>query len=149
MKKIKLTQEKFAIVDDVDFEYLNQWKWRTDNTGYAKRKEWLPVEKKYRDLYMHRLINKTSFGFDTDHINRNKLDNRKSNLRSVTKSRNQMNKGIQNNNTSGFKGIFFEKGKNKWRIRLSIDKNRISFGSYKDFQLAILAYKEIERKYLS
>jgi len=71
MKRIKLTQEKVALVDDADFEFLNQWKWFYHQTGYAKSCH----------RYMHRLINKTPKGFHTDHINRNKLDNRKSNLR--------------------------------------------------------------------
>ena len=116
MKKVDISTGKypniFTLVDDEDFEYLNQWKWYFD--VYVKRKEWLPDKKIYRDLYMHRVINNTPSGLETDHINRNKLDNRKSNLQTCTRSVNQRNKGIQKNNTSGYKNLYFDSRNERW-----------------------------------
>jgi len=145
MKKIELTKGYITLVDNKDFNWINQWKWHY-NHGYAMRKEWLYNRKKYRTVYMHRLINDTESELETDHINRDKLDNRRKNLRSVSKSVNQSNKGIQKNNTSGFTGIFFEKQRNKWRIRLSMNKKRVNFGSFKDLESAVSCYKEIKKQ---
>jgi hypothetical protein len=75
MKKIPLTQGKFAIVDDEDFEYLNRWKWYFAPVGYATRGDGHGRGNR-TVVYMHRVVNKTTGGLVTDHINRNKLDNR-------------------------------------------------------------------------
>lgn len=91
-KQILLTQDKFAIVDDEDFEYLNQWKWKLSTNGYAIRcpsnGKTEDGRYKYTTIRMHRVIMKPSFGFETDHINFDRLDNRRSNLRNVTKDEN-------------------------------------------------------------
>src|SRR3990167_10859282 len=80
MKRIKLTQGKFAIVDNEDFEWLNQWKWHYNNSdGYAYRtKVFRRINGKQpkEHISIHRLINKTPKGMETDHINHNRLDNR-------------------------------------------------------------------------
>jgi len=84
MQKIELTKGQFTLVDDEDFNYLNQWKWHISTKGYALRCIWIGSGHKNRkgiNIYMHGEVNKTPKGYQTDHINRNKLDNRKSNLR--------------------------------------------------------------------
>ena len=86
MKEIPLTRGKFALVDDEDYEWLSQWKWYCSTTGYAVR------GCKNRILYMHREIAKTKPGMLTDHINRNKLDNRKENLRFCSHRENMKNR---------------------------------------------------------
>ena len=90
MKTIPLTQGKVAIVDDEDYTWLMQWKWHS-SYGYAMRRErtW---SGKQKGIFMHRVVNKTPLGLETDHINRNKLDNRKENLQSVTHQENTCNK---------------------------------------------------------
>jgi len=108
VKKIKLTQGRYALVDDEDFNWLNQWKWCFDRSnGYAHRNQW--VNGKNRKIYMHRIILGNPRGIlikvETDHKNRNKLDNRRKNLRVVTRSENVLNKGLQSNNTSGIPGV--------------------------------------------
>jgi hypothetical protein len=125
MQKIKLTQGKFALVDDEDFEYLNQWKWYYSNnrkSGYAKRAS--------DKMYMHKLINNTPKGFETDHINHNELDNRQKNLRTVTNSQNQFNRIRQVNNTSGFKGVTWHKRLNKWMAQIVINKHNYFLGYF-------------------
>jgi hypothetical protein len=101
-----------VIVDDDDYDYLSRWRWKRNAVGYACRT--IYIRGKFTLLLMHRLINKTPEGLFTDHINRNKLDNRKSNLRTVTKRINNRNQGLGSRNTSGFKGVNFTKDK-KWR----------------------------------
>ncbi len=90
MKKITLPQGIFAIVDDGDFEWLNQWRWSLAS-GYARRCT-RKTEGHRRWVLMHRVINKTPHGMETDHINGDRLDNQKSNLRTVDKSKNGMNR---------------------------------------------------------
>ena len=150
MKKIKLTQNKFALVDDEDFEYLNQFKWQLNDNGYAVRSEhiYLGINKyKNNHIRMHREINKTPKELFTDHINRNKLDNRKSNLRTVTKSENAINTKLNSNNASGYKGIYWDKFTNKWRAEIKIFYKKISLGRFLNLEDAILARKEGEIKY--
>ncbi len=67
---------------------------------------------------MHRLLIKIPNGFQIDHIDGNGLNNQKLNLRIATASQNQINRGKQKNNTSGFKGVFGRKDKNKWRAQI-------------------------------
>ncbi len=105
MKKIPLTQGKFALVDDEDFEYLNQWKWKF-LSGYAARK------KGKKTIYMHRLVNNTLDNKSTDHINMNKSDNRKENLRSSTSSQNKFNRDSMGG-SSKYKGVSWNKKREK------------------------------------
>lgn len=137
MAKIKLTQDKYAIVDDADFEWLNQWKWKLNWNGYACRNA--RADGRYVKTYMHRLINATPTGQDTDHINRNKLDNRRSNLRDATRSQNNFNMLPSVANTSGTKGVSWSKQRNSWRAYIKIAGRQVYLGRFKDKQDAINA----------
>ncbi len=89
--KIQLSQGKYALVDINQANKLNALgKWTYHAQGYAYR--WDRSTKPHKCLLMHRIIMDTPKGMDTDHINRNKLDNRKSNLRIVTRSANNLNR---------------------------------------------------------
>lgn len=142
MKKIKLTQGKFALVDDEDFEWLNQWKWTYDgNNGYAKRNI------KDKKLYMHRLILNTPKGKVSDHKNGNKLDNRKINLRICTYSQNGMNKMIQSNNSSGYRGVKWHKQVRLWEARIKKNGEQIFLGLYNNNIEAGIVYNWAALKY--
>jgi len=148
MKKIKLTKGKYVTVDNDMFGFLNQWKWFYSN-GYAARFVYLGGGRKnakYKMIFMHRLINETPEGYETDHINRNKLNNRKINLRIADRSLNSRNKSITKNNTSGYKGIDFYKRIGKWRARISLNKITFSLGYYKNIERAVAAREEAEWK---
>jgi len=95
MKEIKLTQDKVALVDDDDFEYLNQWKWyaqRCKKTYYAARRDYSKINKKRKIYYMHRMIMKTPYNLQVDHINHEGLNNQKGNLRNCTVNQNGANR---------------------------------------------------------
>lgn len=134
MRKIKLPQGKFALVDNEDFEWLNQWKWNLNNKGYASRN--IRAKGGYKRIYMHRLVNKTPHGFFTDHINRNKLDNRKVNLRTVSHNQNQHNLNIFVTNTSGFPGVSWNKAMKKWESYIWNKNKKIRLGFFKDIEQA-------------
>jgi hypothetical protein len=99
MKEIPLNHGKVALVDDEDFNFLNQFKWYAVNTskwchfGYVMGYYPTKYREKHgiRTIYMHRLIMQPKQGFQIDHINGNSLDNRKENLRIVTNRENQHN----------------------------------------------------------
>ena len=146
MKYISLTRKKFAIVDDEDFNYLNQWKWYCNNWGYAIRGIWNPVKKNNDFIFMHNIILPTKIGFENDHINGNKLDNRKENLRYVTSSQNKMNTKIYKNNTSGFKGVYWHKDKEKWMALIHCDRKKTFIGYFKIKNQAIKARFQKEKE---
>ena len=142
MKEIQLTQGKVALVDDDMYEYLNQWKWQVNKNGnkfYAVT-SWL-INGKYRTINMHRLItNNKNTKMHTDHINGDGLDNRKINLRICTTSQNSMNRGLQINNTTGFKGVNYDKFSNKFRAQIRVNNIYKNLGYYIDPKDAARAY---------
>jgi|SRR5215472_12210966 len=112
MRKIALTQGKYALVDDDDYEWLSQWKWCArmqprSQKFYAFRNEYLG-DYRHTTVAMARAILGLTpgDGFIADHRNHNTLDNQRSNLRKATKGQNQHNRGKSGNNTSGYKGAF-------------------------------------------
>lgn len=147
MRIILLTQNKFALVDDEDFEFINRYIWCYDN-GYAHRK--IRIKGKDIKIYMHRfiigVINK-----EIDHINGNGIDNRKENLRIVTHRQNLMNAKKRTDNTSGFKGVSYSKYHKKFRAYIKSNNKQIFLGYFNTPQEAHLAYiikaKELFREF--
>ena len=94
-------------------------------------------------IKMHQLV----YGDDCDHADRNPLNNRKSNLRKATRSQQNMNRGMQKNNTSGFKGVYWMQRCKKWQVSININKKKIHLGYFKDKDDAIRVRLEAEAKY--
>lgn len=145
MKLINLTRGKIAIVDDEDFEFLDQWKWCVDGKGYAVRHQ---SKSEYKNgirkmVKMHTIINKTPTGSQTDHINRNRLDNRKENLRTVNASQNQHNTKVSSVNTSGFKGVYWDKKYKRWCARAWFMGKSIFGGGFKNKLEAVKSYDNL------
>lgn len=98
----------------------------------------------------HRLIWKMLKGEEPDtldHINRKRNDNRIENLRSVSDSENCYNSTQRKDNTSGVKGVSWNKLKNKWRVYINVSKKRLELGHYDDFEYACLVADEARDKY--
>ena len=91
----------------------------------------------------HRLAWLYEYGYfpenDLDHIDRIKTNNRIKNLREASRSCNMRNTGNQKNNTSGIKGICFDKANNKWESRIKVNRITKHLGRYKDFNDAVCA----------
>jgi hypothetical protein len=138
MKEINLSRGKITIVDDADFDYLNQWRWKLSSTGYAVRA--YMVNGKTTRVRMHRLITNADKTKEVDHINGNSLDNRRSNLRTCSHAENNQNKGKQSNNTSGYKGVMWDKGTGRWRAKIAKDGKDIHVGRFDDLVEAAKAY---------
>ena len=145
-KQIKLTQGKFAIVDNEDFEFLNKWKWYAQqggNTFYAARKS-KSINGKQKVIRMHRAIIKPNIGLEVDHVNRNGLDNRKINIRECTRSQNSLNARIRTDNTSGCKGVCFDKRSGKYAAQIKINGKRKHVGLFSTVEEAAKAFIEFE-----
>lgn len=141
-KQIKLTQGRFALVDDCDYETLNKYNWSVSN-GYATRAK---SKKKGEEggtyvIFMHRAIlglgDKREYKTEVDHINRNKLDNRRSNLRVCTHKQNSVNQ--RKGNRFGYKGIV-KFAFNKYHAMIWDGKKNIHLGSFSTKEEAARAY---------
>ena len=146
-REIPLTQGKVAIVDDADFEWLNQWKWHYlagTYTGYAVRHIRTGGKPRQRAILMHRLILSPPPGTESDHINRNGLDNRRENLRICTRGQNHANRrkqiGHRTTWTSKYKGVFWSRLHRKWRAGITVGREKHFLGLFDDESAAARAY---------
>ncbi len=146
MKQIPLTQGQFALVDDDDFERVNQFKWHAIRivkkcgiTYYAVRSTAFGQGKKRKTIIMHRFIMGFPIGkVEIDHADNNGLNNQKHNLRIATRSENQHNRSAQVNCISRYKGVTFRR--NKYQSRIMVNYKSITVGYYKDEIQAAKAY---------
>lgn len=150
MKKIKLTRGKFALVDDENFEWLNQWKWKAQkstrgNSWYANRVQYTPYKKM---ILMHRLIlGLTDQNIWCDHKDHNGLNNQQFNLRECNRSQNTANK--RSSGSSKYLGVFSYKG--KWRAAVKHNNVLYYLGTFSKEIDAAYAYnvkaKEMHGKF--
>ena len=137
MKRIPLTQGKFALVDEDDYERLACSKWYLQNDGYAARNE-KQEDGTRRTVLMHRVIvgAKPGDGLHVDHRDVDKLNNRRANLRSCIRAENLRNFKRRTDNTSGCKGVSFRRDSGKWRARINVNDREINLGSFDTRELA-------------
>ena len=145
MKQIKLTQGEVALVDEEDFEELNQYKWCVNKKCYngfiAVRNEGKPPHR--QTIYMHRAIINCPKGSEVDHINHNPLDNRRCNLRICTKAQNQYNQKPRTGSASVWKGVSRSKKDKKWRASIGYKKRATYLGCFDNEIDAAKAYDKV------
>lgn len=140
MKTIPLTQGKFALVDDEDFERVSRHKWFARKTGglwYAVRSVWggePPLQ------YMHAFIYGEAHGLQIDHRDGNGLNNQGANLRAATSSQNHANQRLSLRNTSGYKGVTFVAKLGKWQAQTKANRRPFYLGIYDTPEDAARAY---------
>lgn len=148
MKKIKLTQGKFALVDNEDFEVLSNYSWvysPDKKTGYAHTT--VRLDGKRTTVKMHRMIMSAKKGLQIDHINHNGLDNRRSNLRECTQSQNQANMNVRSTSSSGIKGVHQRKDNGRWRAHAFRNGRRVWLGHFNTAKEAAMAYNNYVLKF--
>lgn len=139
-KRVPVSKSHFAEVDAADYANVvaaGPWQLLRGHNGklYAHNKRW----------YMHRLIAQTPPGMETDHINGDGLDNRRSNLRVATPSQNSANMGKPRRpdgspHTSRFKGVSWDKSRSKWQSKICVQGKCRNLGRYDSEVLAARAY---------
>jgi len=139
LRRIKLTQGKFALVDDEDFEWLSQWKWyaqKSCNIFYAKTH--IYKNDKRTTIGMHSLLLNAK---QIDHKDGNGLNNQKENLRACTHSQNQMNMRPIGG-SSKYKGVCWYKRYKKWRSQIRVNGKKIHLGYFDSEEDAAGAYDD-------
>lgn len=140
-KKIPLTQDQFALVDDEDFDRINKSLWYAvfnPDIGnyYAVRTVW----KSRNTILMHKEIIPSKKGQHIDHIDGDTLNNQKGNLRPASPSQNHGNSRRYSTNTSGYKGVSWITEKGRWRASMTYNYKTIHIGYYLDKEDAARAY---------
>ncbi len=146
MKYIPLTQGRQAIVDDDDYEALKVVKWYV-SSGYAVRSVASSGPRRQVVIRMHRLIACAPDGIWTDHINGNRLDNRKCNLRICTPAENNRNVGKRKHNTSGYKGVSMHIRNHCFTAQIRVHGTLFYLGSFSTAAKAHEAYKAAVKIY--
>lgn len=132
------------LVDKEDLEKIIAITWHLDRNGYPHSKRY--VAGRRSTIRVHRLIVDVPKGYVCDHINGDKLDNRKSNLRICFQGQNSCNKKRQSNNTSGFIGVSWHSGAEKWMASVCIKKKTIYLGLFKSAEDAAVARDAAAKK---
>lgn len=145
MRRLRLRSGSYAKVDESEYDELNRYTWSLTPNGYAARSE--NKKGKISIFYMHRVVAKTPKGKLTDHINGDKLDNRSSNLRHCTNSQNQANRLASRINTSGSKGVTWNKSARKWQAQIMVRSKPLYLGVYEDALIAAAVYQDAARKH--
>lgn len=140
MRVIELSKGHVAIVDDEDFLELAQYKWCIGGHGYAYRAMKNCESHPRKVIYMHRAILGDIPGMVIDHINGNKLDNRRCNLRHATRGQNNANAGLRKNNTTGFKGVSIRRDTGKFMAQITVNGVNRKLGTFATAEEAHAAY---------
>lgn len=141
MQIIKCQCGKDILVDDDVFFMLSLSDWRCGDSGKGSiYKAGTSHQKGAKHVYIARLIINVPVGFEPDHINRNRHDNRRENLRIATREQNQANLGLRKTSNSGFKGVSWCEFTHKWRAVLGCKKKYVNLGRFSNILDAAKAY---------
>jgi hypothetical protein len=148
VKRIPLTQGLEALVDDEDFDHLMQWKWSASG-----RRDYRHPARGTADGSSVKMsvVVAERMGLDTsitvDHHNRRPLDNTRGNLRSANKSQNGANRGPNQNNTSGYKGVWLCQRTRRWKANIKVKRVTYHLGTFSTAEDAARAYNEAALKH--
>lgn len=146
MKKIKVGKDKYAIVDNEDFSFLNRVFWRVNKDGYARTT--FQVKSGVRkDITMHRLILNPYTENQIDHINNDRLDNRRQNLRVCLLKENVFNRSKGKGKSSQYKGVGRYKRTGQWQARICFEGKLMHLGMFEKEEDAAEAYNKAAKKY--
>ena len=142
MKEIQVNNKnEFILVDDEEFNVLSKYTWTLNGSGYAR------ATIRGNEYFMHRFIMNAKKGQEIDHINSDKLDNRKNNLRFCTHIENIMKIGIRKNNSTGYVGVSRKKTGRPFRAYLRSAGIQLFLGTFDTAEEAALAYNEAAKKH--
>lgn len=134
-------------VDIEDYEKIKNYCWLKHKTNGYIISNTYKINGKKKEIKLHRLIMDAKDGDIIDHINGQKTDNRKSNLRFCNAYQNGMNSTNKTKNISGQKGVYYIKRDDSWLADISVNGKRIRLGQRKNLKEAIKLRKDAEEKY--
>ncbi len=144
MKKIKLSNGSYAIVDDEDFEKLSKYNWHIRENGYAvanipyRGPDGMVIKRKSER--MHRMVMGNPENMFIDHANHNPLDNRKINLRIVKQNQNMWNLTKHKDGKSKYKGVSLDSRRKKWLAKICKFRKQKFIGYFLNEEEAAIAY---------
>jgi hypothetical protein len=142
-REIKLTQGKVALVDDEDYELVSKYKWHAHRTWsghwYAKTNSGA--------LTMHRLIMRPQVDEEIDHIDGNGLNNQRANLRVCQSWQNKGNSEKSPGKSSKYKGVCWDKSRNKWIVHIHRENKQFFLGRFDDEREAAQAYDRAAKEH--
>ena len=130
-----------VLVDTDMAQTLGEFNWYINQRGYAYTAFYDRVVHRTRTRMMHHLVvGKPPIGMFVDHGNRNKLDNRRCNLRICTRRENQRNHGVSSVNTSGYKGVSYQPSRRRFLATIRIDGIKTNLGRFETAERAAREY---------
>ena len=138
---VPLTRGYEAIIDAADIALVERYRWCANpkpRAVYAEASVW--EDKVCKRVSLHRTIMGEPQGLEVDHIDGDGLNNRRANLRAVTKAENARNAKIRVDNSSGYKGVTWHKQRQMWRARIDVDGTQRSLGMFETAEAAHAAY---------
>lgn len=140
---IPLNKGYVAVIDAADVPLVDRWSWRAlveSNTVYVGRDERRGRGQKRVRIYLHRVLSSPPDGVGVDHVDGDGLNNRRKNLRHATQLENNRNQKRRNDNTSGLKGVSWNKRDKKWRAAISVLGRTKNLGYFDTPEEAHAAY---------
>ncbi|MBG1268379.1 HNH endonuclease [Nostoc sp. WHI] len=140
----KAGKTKTAIFSEIDRDLIYRFKWRIGSDDYIRRNSPRDEQGKQKTIFFHKLVAER-MGLDMSliihHFNSNRLDNRRENLKALTRQQIQMNRGKHCNNKSGFKGVVvYNKRGTKFRAQTTVNRQPIIIGYFDNAEDAYQAY---------
>jgi hypothetical protein len=132
----------WTVIDAEDEGFVNQWNWSLSSNGYARRRE--QSKGQGRSIFLHRVLAdcQPGDGSDVDHIDRDRLNNRRSNLRRLPRGANNQNRAANLSGTSRFRGVHWCTRKAKWRAQYRFNGKSVTVGLFTDELEAARAVRE-------
>ena len=140
---VPLTQGYEAVIDVDDVGLVSGFSWQVlvlKRQTYALRKHRIGLV--YRNVYLHRALMDAPAGMQVDHMDTDGLNNRRGNLRLATRHQNGQNSRLSRRNTSGFKGVSWDRQRNKWRAKIKFGDKQSHLGLFDSAEGAHAAYCE-------
>lgn len=136
--RIPLTRGLWTVVDLSDMVLVSGKNWHANGGGYANRREGSEM------VFMHHLILPRKQGFDVDHIDGDKRNNRRSNLRYATRSENKANHPEYFRTKAKHAGVSWDSQRQKWMVTITLHKKTLRLGRFSDLKHAIAVREKAE-----